>query len=68
MGIGIMADTSSIGILAPNSAVLEHSVTGLGPPIPVPNCRTMVWHWHFCSFWYLTDWMLESLTVWHYSI
>ncbi len=68
MGIDIMADTSSVGIQAPNSAVPEHSGTGLGPLILVPNCRTLVWHWHFCSFRYRTDWMPESLTVWHYSI
>jgi hypothetical protein len=69
MGISVMADTSSIGILAPNCAVPEHSGTGLCPLIPVPNCRTVVWHWHFCSFRYRTDCMdagkSDSLALQH---
>jgi hypothetical protein len=39
------------------SPVPEHSGTGLGPLIPVPD-----WFWHrnfFCSFRYRTDWIAQ---------
>ncbi len=42
--------------------VTEHSGTGLGPLIPVPD-----WSGIFCSFRYRTDWMPDSLTFRHFK-
>jgi hypothetical protein len=42
------------------SPILEHSGTGLGPLIPMPDCSQ---HWHFKSFRYRTDRMPDTSTL-----
>ncbi len=44
------------------SPVPDHSGTGLGPLIPVPDWFR---HRNFCSFRYRTDWMPDSPTFRH---
>ncbi len=44
------------------SLVPEHSSTGMGPLIPVLD---WLWHRHFCSIRYWTDWMPDSPAFWH---